>query len=86
MLSGNVGVLPLINEHVSTHVFKLGCTKVETSVDTFCKRVQILLNEVKKFWKIEDFNSKPCMNHLDQEDKIHSRSNLPLNLGMDIIR
>ena len=86
MLSGNVGVSSLINEHVSTHILKLGCTKVETSVDTFSKRVLILLNEVKKFWKIEDVNSKPCMNHLDQEDKIHSSSNLPLNLGMDIIQ
>ena len=50
---------------------KLGCAKVETSPDTFSKRDQILLNEVKKFWEIEDVSSKPRMNHLDQGNRIH---------------
>ena len=26
---------------------------------------------MKKFWEIEDVNSKTCMNHLDQGDRIH---------------
>ena len=71
VLSGNAGVSFFRNNHVSPHILKLGCAKVETSADTFSKRDQILLNEVKKFWKIEDVSSKPCMNHLDQGDKIH---------------
>ena len=71
VLSGNAGVSSFRNKHVSPHILKLGCAKVETSVDTFSKRDQILLNEVKKFWEIEDVNSKPCMNRLDQGDKIH---------------
>ena len=71
VLSGDVGVSSFKNEHVSTHIFKLGCAKVETSVDIFSKRDQILLNKVKKFWEIEDVSSKPCMNHSDQGDRIH---------------
>ena len=65
VLSGNAGVSSFRNKHVSPHILKLGCAKVETSADTFSKRDQILLNEVKKFWEIEDVNSKPCMNRLD---------------------
>ena len=30
-----------------------------------------MLNEVKKFWEVEDIHSKPCMNLLDQGDRIH---------------
>ena len=71
MLSGNVGVSSFRNKHVSTHILKLGYAKVETSVDTFSKRDQVLLNEAKKFWEIEDVSSKQCMNHLDQGDRIH---------------
>ena len=65
VLSGNAGASSFRNEHVSTHILKLDCAKVKTSVDTFSKRDQILFNEVKKFWEIEDVSSKTCMNHLD---------------------
>ena len=43
MLSSNAGVSSSRNEHVSTHILKLGCAKVETSVDTFSKSDQICL-------------------------------------------
>ena len=84
-MSGNVGVSPFSNEHVSTHILKLGCAKVETSVDTFTKGDQILLNEVKKFWNIEDVHSKPCTNHLDQGDRIHKSLKLSNEFGMEIM-
>ena len=60
VLSGNVGVSSFRNEHVSTHILKLGWAKFKTSVDTFSKRDQILLYEVKKLWEIGDVSSKPC--------------------------
>ena len=87
VLSGNVGVSSFRNEHVSTHILKLGGTKVETSVDTFSKRDQILLNEVKKFWKIEDDSSKSCMNHLNQGDRIHEsfKSSMEFGDGHDTV-
>ena len=46
-MGGSVGVSFFRNKHVSTHILKLSYAKVETSVDTFSKRDQILLNEVK---------------------------------------
>ena len=84
-MSGNVGVSSFRNEHVSTHILKLGCAKVETSVDTFTKGDQILLNEVKKFWNIEDVHSKVCTNHLDQGDGIHESLKPSNEFGMEIM-
>ena len=81
VLSGNVGVSSFKNEPVSTHILKLGCAKVETSADTFSERYRILLNEVKKFWEIEDISSKPCMNHLDQGDRIHESFKSSIEFG-----
>ena len=63
VLSGKIGVSSFKNEHVTTHILKLGWAKVKTAVDAFSKRDQILLNEVKKFWEIEDVSSRPCLNH-----------------------
>ena len=75
-MSSNTGVSCSRNEHVSTHILKLGCAKVEKSVDTFIKSDQILFNEVKKFWEIEDVNCEICMNYLDQEDRILFKSSI----------
>ena len=85
--SGNADVSSFRNEHVSTHILKLGGTKVETSIDTFSKRDQILLNEVKKFWKIEDDSSKACINHLDQGNRIHEsfKSSMAFGDGNDTV-
>ena len=84
-MSDNVGVSSFRNEHVSTHILKLRCAKVETSVDTFTKGDQILLNEVKKFWNIEDVHSKVCTNHLDQGDGIHESLKPSNEFGMEIM-
>ena len=35
VLSTNIGVSSFKNEHVTTHILKLGCAKAATSVDTF---------------------------------------------------
>ena len=81
VLNGNVGVSSFRNKHVSDHILKLGYAKVETSVYTFSKKDQISLNEVKKFWEIEDVSSKPCMNHLDQGDRIHESFKSSIEFG-----
>ena len=62
---------------------KLDCAKVETSADIFSKGDQILLNEVKKFWEIQDVSSKPCMNHLDQGNRIHESFKLSKEFGKE---
>ena len=79
--SANVGVSSFRNEYVSTHILKLGFAKVETSVDAFSKRDQILLNEVRKFSEIEDVSSKTCMNRLDQGDRINELFKSSIEFG-----
>ena len=85
VLSGNTGVSSFRKKHTSTHILNLRCGKVETSVDTFSKRDQILLNEVKKFWEVKDVSSKPCVNQLHQGNKIHESFKSSIEFEMDII-
>ena len=47
VLSSNIGVSTYKNEHVSKHIVKLGSMKVETFLDSYSERDQILLKEVK---------------------------------------
>ena len=47
VLSSSIGVSTYKNEHVSKHIVKLGIMKVETFLDSYSERDQILLKEVK---------------------------------------